>query len=311
MPVFISYSHSDKDFVNKLAAQLAKNRIHIWVDTWELRVGDSLLSKIQQAIQQASALLVVLSKASTASEWCKKELNAGLIRELEEKRVVVLPLLLEECDIPIFLRDKLFADFRSNYDDGFRKVLEAVAGVTSDISGRIDEPEWNVSWAIDWGEVDARMWLRITLVEQAKDQPYCVLSDVFMLLNDIATSRYSEYEKVGLDFVARDLFLNLLVETEEFAKLYILIGDDLPQKLEITVHDPKTGLGFQVTVTCRRLGEDTGKDILFHVGQQIVQIAEQTRAAHRPLTEEESLKLMRIISQTPRRASKEDTGQTI
>jgi TIR domain len=59
MPVFISYSHSDKDSVNKLAAHLAQNKVRVWVDTWKLRVGDSIVSRIQQAIQDASTLLVV------------------------------------------------------------------------------------------------------------------------------------------------------------------------------------------------------------------------------------------------------------
>lgn len=91
MPVFISYSHSDAEIVNKLAAHLVKNNANVWVDTWELNVGDSILNRVQDAIQESSALLVILSKASVQSEWCKKELSAGLMRELDEKRVVVLP----------------------------------------------------------------------------------------------------------------------------------------------------------------------------------------------------------------------------
>jgi hypothetical protein len=104
MPVFISHSHQDKDFVDKLAAQLVLHKTYVWLDRWEIKVGDSLLGKVQEGIKSASALLIVLSKASVASEWCKKELNAGLMRELDEKRVVILPLLLEGCDIPVFQR---------------------------------------------------------------------------------------------------------------------------------------------------------------------------------------------------------------
>jgi hypothetical protein len=82
------------------------------MDRWELNIGDSLISRIQGALTEADAILIVLSRKSVSSEWCKKELNAGLIRELEEKRVVVLPCVVEECNIPLFLRDKLYADFR-------------------------------------------------------------------------------------------------------------------------------------------------------------------------------------------------------
>jgi TIR domain len=73
VPVFISYAHSDKDFVDNLAGQLVMRNAHVWVDRWELNVGDSILNNVQTAIQDASALIVVLSKASVQSEWCKKE----------------------------------------------------------------------------------------------------------------------------------------------------------------------------------------------------------------------------------------------
>jgi|SRR5580698_10573547 hypothetical protein len=98
MPIFISYSHADKAFVDKLARRLVENDAHVWVDTWELNVGDSILNRVQDAIQVSSSLLIVLSKASVASEWCKKELNAGLMRELDEKKVVVLPVVVVSGD---------------------------------------------------------------------------------------------------------------------------------------------------------------------------------------------------------------------
>jgi hypothetical protein len=50
MPIFISYSHRDAQFVDKLAHQLVEHDIRVWLDRWELRVGDSLISRIQQAI---------------------------------------------------------------------------------------------------------------------------------------------------------------------------------------------------------------------------------------------------------------------
>ncbi|MDX2179888.1 MAG: toll/interleukin-1 receptor domain-containing protein [Bryobacteraceae bacterium] len=42
MPLFVSYSHTDRDFANKLAMQLVKHKANVWIDQWELRVGDSL-----------------------------------------------------------------------------------------------------------------------------------------------------------------------------------------------------------------------------------------------------------------------------
>ena len=150
MPIFISYSHQDKDFVDKLAANLVKHKARVWIDSWELNVGDSIIEKVQEAIQESSALIVVISKASMESEWCKKELSSGFLRELEEKRVVVLPLLLEDCVMPVFLREKMFADFRHDFDDGFKKTLEAISRITSDTQGRlIEQPNFYTDWSMD------------------------------------------------------------------------------------------------------------------------------------------------------------------
>ena len=146
MPIFISYSHEDKEFVDKFAMQLVQQNINVWLDQWELSIGDSIGDKIQDAADGASALLVVLSNASVASEWCKRELSAGLLRELEEKGVVVMPVLLEDCKIPLFARGKFYADFRSNFDDGLKTVIEGIAKVTNPFLSRISHCDYHTDW---------------------------------------------------------------------------------------------------------------------------------------------------------------------
>jgi len=76
MTIFISYSHADKLEVDLLAAHMVKRNATVWIDTWELNVGDSIIQRVQDAISESDALLVVLSNASVESEWCKKELRA-------------------------------------------------------------------------------------------------------------------------------------------------------------------------------------------------------------------------------------------
>src|SRR6185437_5021087 len=97
--VFLSHSSGDKPFVDRLAADLERVNVGVWYDKWEIRVGDSLLDKISEGIQRNDYLAIVLSSRSVQSEWVKREVNAALMRELAERRVVVLPLLLEDCEI--------------------------------------------------------------------------------------------------------------------------------------------------------------------------------------------------------------------
>jgi len=122
--VFISYSSSDRPFVARLASDLKRLGVAVWWDQWAIRVGDSISEKVQDGISGAAWLAVVLSPRSVASAWVQRELGAAFVTELERRQIFVLPLLYEECDIPLLLRDKLYADFRASYQDGLDAVLE-------------------------------------------------------------------------------------------------------------------------------------------------------------------------------------------
>jgi hypothetical protein len=273
-----------------------QHRTWIWVDTWEINVGDSIVQKIQEAIQEASALIVVLSEASVNSEWCKKELSVGLIRELEEKRVIVLPVLIDDCDIPVFLRDKKYADFRENYDDGLRVTLEAVAKVTSDTQGRIDSPDFHTDWSMDWGEENGSMVLRLTLAEHGESYPYCVITEIVIVPNEVAVARYNQYSAVGLDWVARAMIVEYITESIE-GKLGtdLLIENNLPVATWFVVGDPKVNIAYHVYVRCRRMGEDTGKDVLVHWGQELEQVRNTLRAVNRKMTAEETKRAALVL----------------
>jgi TIR domain len=70
--------------------------------------------------------VIVLSQASVSSRWVEQELNAALTNQISGKGVV-LPLLLEDCELPMLLRDRLYADFRADFDVGFQALLAAFA----------------------------------------------------------------------------------------------------------------------------------------------------------------------------------------
>ncbi len=299
MPIFISYSRADSDFATKLAMQLVKHKATVWVDQWELHVGDSLITRIQDAIQGASGLLVILSKASVQSEWCKKELSSGLIRELEEKRVVVLPVLIEDCAIPLFLREKLYADFRTDFDAGLRSILEAIARVTSDSLLRLDTPEWHVDWSIEWG-FDTRndtLIMELTSVEQAIGQPYSVLTQVHIDANATATARYRALERADLGWVERAAIIDILISTAAENDVRLQIEDEKKQTATITVNDTKSPSQWRVHISSRRLGADTGRDVLIDVAKQLASLRAGQKDMHRKLTSEERLRLLKIQSQ--------------
>lgn len=296
MPIFISYSHADKDFVDKLALNLVKHDAHVWVDRWELNVGDSILNRVQEAIRDSSALLIVLSKASVASEWCKKELNAGLMRELDEERVVVLPVLVEDCEMPVFLREKMYADFRKDFRLGLKVLLEAVAKVTAIDQGRLKSGSSQIDWSETWGYADEFFQIDFTLSESSADWPFTLLTEISVICDDAATKRYKQYEDQGLGWFGRFAIMKSLCEFATEQKIEMILTDQHPQILKVELRDSERKLSHRVQIRCRRMGQDNGKDQLVKIANYFEYIRDHIRATARKLTPQEIDRMMLLLS---------------
>lgn len=112
--VFISYSTKDKPFAKKLESFLSSVGVDAWLDEKRLKVGDSLIEKISEAIDESNYIVAVLSKSSVNSKWFQNELLWALTKERQLRKDLVLPVVIEECEIPSFLKDKYFIDFGSS-----------------------------------------------------------------------------------------------------------------------------------------------------------------------------------------------------
>ena len=126
--VFISYSSKDNEFAKKLAIGLQNANVSVWIDEGEIKVGESLIEKISNSIDEVDYLVVILSPASVASEWVKREVVFAFTQEIEGGKLKVLPLLYQKCDIPSFLRDKRYIDFTGvkRYEDSFAELLRGL-----------------------------------------------------------------------------------------------------------------------------------------------------------------------------------------
>lgn len=126
--IFLSHSSKDKAFTRKLAERLVQSGVKVWLDEAELNIGDSLLMRISAAIENTDFVAVVLSHSSVQSSWVQSELQMAMTRELADSKVRVLPIVIEPCEIPMFLRDKLYADFSKpdDFDAPFARLLRAL-----------------------------------------------------------------------------------------------------------------------------------------------------------------------------------------
>lgn len=131
--IFLSHNSKDKPFVRKLADDLRKKGHYVWVDEAEIKVGDSLIGKIEEGIENTEYLGVVISNNSNKSEWVTREVRTALNQEIHNKKVKVLPILIEDVEMPPFLMDKKFADFRyaDNYDGALQDILDRLSELPS------------------------------------------------------------------------------------------------------------------------------------------------------------------------------------
>lgn len=122
--IFVSYSSSDGQVAERIANGLKALGYRVWYAEWEIAPGDSIVEKINDALARNDTLLLLLSPNSVNSRWVQRELDTALMAQLRGQDVVVVPMLIEECDIPAVLATIKWIDITSDFQAGFIKLLD-------------------------------------------------------------------------------------------------------------------------------------------------------------------------------------------
>ena len=137
-PLFISYSHGDGAFVDKLESKLNEKGIRFWRDTHEMRAG-RIETQIDRAISQNRTVLLILSEHSLSSDWVEHEVRMARSLEKEMARDVLCPVALgdswKESKWPKRVMEQIMEynilDFSEWEDDSkfegmFRKLIDGL-----------------------------------------------------------------------------------------------------------------------------------------------------------------------------------------
>jgi hypothetical protein len=124
--VFLCHSSGDKGRVRMVHDDLKNLSVSCWLDENKIKVGDSIVSKINEGLGSSKTMIAFLSKSSVQSIWAKKEWQSFLSRQLSGNELKILPALLDDCEVPPILADIKYADFREGYYDGFKKIYQAL-----------------------------------------------------------------------------------------------------------------------------------------------------------------------------------------
>ena len=124
--LFLSHSSRDKHRVRQLVRDLVKAGVKVWFDEDKIQIGAEIVDEIQEGIVKSDFVAIWLTCNAIKSGWVKREWQAKYLDEVSGEAPLILPLLAEDCELPPFLKQKQFADFRTNYKDGLRQLLRSL-----------------------------------------------------------------------------------------------------------------------------------------------------------------------------------------
>lgn len=124
--IFISHSSKDKAAAVRLATDLNFVGVDVWLDQWELQIGQSLTDGIAKAMDTSRYIAILITENYNKSVWTKTEYKKALSREQKEGRIVMLPLIVGQAEIPDFLEDKIYLDLREDYFAGIARLAAMV-----------------------------------------------------------------------------------------------------------------------------------------------------------------------------------------
>jgi tetratricopeptide (TPR) repeat protein len=129
--VFISFTHADVDWVRRLAENLNADGLHVFLDEWEIRPGDIIVHRINDALRTSRNGAVVVSAASMQAPWVAAEYAAMQTRAIEG-RLHLIPVLYGDAEMPPLLATHLWVDFRDadgpEYERRVRQLAAALRG---------------------------------------------------------------------------------------------------------------------------------------------------------------------------------------
>jgi FMN phosphatase YigB (HAD superfamily) len=103
--IFISYSRYNEEFAKTFAIELRSAGFSIWLDQQDIRLGERWEEAVEEALRSCEILLLILTPASVSSENVKDEIGYAIDHG---KRI--LPVLLEQCEVPLRVRRFQYLD---------------------------------------------------------------------------------------------------------------------------------------------------------------------------------------------------------
>ncbi len=130
--VFISHTSEDNAAAKRLTKRLQEDGFDPWLDLDRLLPGQDWNFEIEKALQASGAILLCFSSVSVAKEgYIQREYKRAMKyrEEKPEGTIFVIPVRLDECELPFFIREIQWVDYPDDYEK-LAAALQIRAGGT-------------------------------------------------------------------------------------------------------------------------------------------------------------------------------------
>jgi hypothetical protein len=124
--VFISHRKADDAQAERLAERLRDAGHDVWLDEWEIGLGDSIVGRMNIGLEEAAYVIVCYSDAGVTAPWMGREWMSALARQLNGAGIKLLPVRLTGGVPPALLADLRFADLVRDWEHGVAELCRAI-----------------------------------------------------------------------------------------------------------------------------------------------------------------------------------------
>jgi hypothetical protein len=129
--IFLCHTGADKPWVEELAERIEMvwyqdRHLGVVFDKWDFSKGKNVVLEIDDHIDKCRFTGVVVSRAALAAEWPTMERTIAVWSDPSGRQGRVIPLIIDNVDLPPSLRIRNWIDFRdpSRYEESFLALID-------------------------------------------------------------------------------------------------------------------------------------------------------------------------------------------
>lgn len=122
MSVFLSHSSKDRSIVERVSEELRNMGLTPWLDDQQIVAGEQIPRKLSAALADSDYFLIFWSANAKSSRWVQLEIDAAFFQWADAQSILIIPVLLDNTDLPELLKPISHLDFRENIETGLTQL---------------------------------------------------------------------------------------------------------------------------------------------------------------------------------------------